>query len=234
MKMKKLMSICAMSLAVVCCTSVTTFAAQNNESRSNAAKKVAENFFNGGRVFDDININIKTPIKNYVEEDLINEIKDLNITYVDSENNETKNILDENLGLNENLDILSEYQDQLKTNGNLETIKDFVKSKLTDYESAANGSLFDDKDQTISLADCIKCDFNVDAYGTLTVGKNMNGKATATLENKRGNILFQVNSENIYNMKNELSGINSWSKLKDWMKNYVDKSTLDGLNALNR
>lgn len=61
----------------------------------------------------------------------------------------------------------------------------------------------------------------------------MNGKATATLE-KNNKILFQVNSQNIYNMKNELSGINSWSDLKTWMKKYVDDSIFDGLKALNK
>ncbi|MBN1060014.1 hypothetical protein FC764_11465 [Clostridium botulinum] len=233
MKIKKLMSICAMSLAVVCCTSVTTFAAQNSDARSDAAKKVTMNFWKEGYVIDGINININTPIKNYVTEDLLDFIKDLEIADFDTSK-----------GIKENLEKISEKQAELKEAGkldelikneeNLMKIKDFVKDMLADYEDAANGDLKDKNGKIISLAECIKYDFNVDAYGNLTVGKNMNGKTTATLEDKRGNILFQVNSENIYNMKSELSGINSWSELKDWMKNYVDKSTLDGLNALNK
>ncbi|MBN1066185.1 hypothetical protein [Clostridium botulinum] len=226
MKIKKLMSICAMSLAVVCCTSVTTFAAQNTDARSDAAKKVTMNFWKEGYVIDGINININTPIKNYVTEDLLDFIKDLEIADFDTSK-----------GIKENLEKISEKQAELKEAGkldelikneeNLMKIKDVVKDMLADYEDAANGDL-------ISLADCIRADFNVDAYGTLTTGKNINGKTTATLEDRRGNILFQVNSENIYNMKKELSGINSWSDLKKWMKNYVDDSTLDGLKALNK
>lgn len=216
MKIKKLMSICAMSLAVVCCTSVTTFAAQNNESRNNAAKQVAMNFYHGERVFNDIKIDINTPIKDYVGKDLINEIKDLDITYVDSKTKEVKNILNENLGLKENLKILSEYQDELKTQDNLLAIKELVKCRLEDYEYG-------------NLAECIKCDFNTDKYGNLTVGKNMNGKTTVTLE-KSNKVLFQVNSQNIYNMKNELSGINSWSELKAWMKNYAPDSIFKDYN----
>lgn len=215
MKMKKLMSICAMSLAVVCCTSVTTFAAQNNEARNNAAREVAMNFYTGGYVFDNISININTPIKDYVGKNLINEIKKLNITYRDSETNKEENILNENLGLKENLYKLSEYEDQLKTNGNLEKIKNFVKGKLDNYEKG-------------NLAECIKSDFNVDKYGSLTVGKNINGKAIVTLE-KNNKVLFQVNSQNIYNMKNELSGIDSWSGLKTWMKNYAPDSMFNEL-----
>lgn len=217
MKMKKLMSICAMSLAVVCCTSVTTFAAQNNESRSKAAQQVAMNFWKNGYVIDGIKININTPINNYATNKLIGEFKGLGT--------EIGVTFDETKGIKENLEKITEDKDKLKTEENLKTIKDFVKNKLTDYENKAKEGKLDD---------CIREDFKVNYYGTLTVGKNMNGKATATLEDKRGNILFQVNSENIYNMKSELSGINSWSDLKTWMSNYVDVSIFDGLKALNK
>ncbi|NFO11356.1 hypothetical protein FDB29_09660 [Clostridium botulinum] len=216
MKIKKLMSICAMSLAVVCCTSVTTFAVQNSDARSDAAKKVTMNFWKEGYVIDGINININTPIKNYATNKLIGEFKGLGTKLGVT--------VDEAKGIKENLEKITEDKDKLKTEENLKIIKDFVKHKLTDYEN---------KSKEGKLDDCIRADFNVGTYGTLTVGKNMNGKATATLE-KNNKILFQVNSENIYNMKSELSGINSWSDLKNWMKNYVDDSTLNGLKALNK
>ncbi|AOR24733.1 hypothetical protein [Clostridium taeniosporum] len=207
MKMKRLMSICAISLAVACCTSASAFAAQTTEGREASAKKLAISFFKENQVIEGIDIRIDTPIEDYATDGLIKEFenlaKDLGI-----------NTFDKTKGIKENLEKIKENQNTLKTTKNLNIIKKFVKGKLNNYEEAEN------------LANVIKRDFKVAKYGDLKIGKNINGKTTATLE-KNNKILFQVNTDNIYNMKNELSGIDSWSQLKTAIKKYAPNSILN-------
>ncbi len=59
----------------------------------------------------------------------------------------------------------------------------------------------------------------------LTVGKNINGKTTATLEDNNGNIAFPINSENINNVRKELENVKNWDDLKSFLK---DNYGIDG------
>lgn len=202
MNMKKLMSIGAMSLAITCCTSITTFAAENVGDRKVAVSKIASNFYKGEKVINNLNITISTPIKDYATTELISEIKDLNIAKFNV-----------NLGIKENLEILMEDRGDLTTDDNLIKIKNFINEKLEDFIEASNNGELD----TI-----VKQYINVGKYGVLTTGKNMEGKTTVSLQNTSGSILLQVNSDDVSEAKDKLTGVNSWSELKEVIGNYFD------------
>lgn len=208
MNMKKLMSIGAMSLAITCCTSITTFAAENVGNRKVAVSKIASNFYKEGKVVNKVNITITTPIKDYATPKLIEDIKGLNI----SEFNIDK-------GIKENLKTLMEDRGDLTTDDNLIKIKNFINARLEEFIDASNDGELD----TI-----VKKYIKVENYGVLTTGKNMEGKTTVSLEDKSGKILLQVNSDEVNELKANLIGVNSWSQLKDFIGNYFDIDSVLG------
>lgn len=200
MNMKKLMSICAMSLAITCCTSITIFAAENVGDRKAAVSNIATNFYKGEKVINNVNITISTPIKDYATKDLIDEIKDLGIAEFNV-----------NVGIKENYAKLMEDRGDLTTNPNLQKVKDFINGKLEEFIDASNDG---------TLAATVKKYIKVQQYGVLTTGKNMEGKVTVSLEDKSGNILLQVNSDEVNEVKDKLTGVDSWGELNDIVKIY--------------
>ncbi|MBN1040009.1 hypothetical protein DVW12_15000 [Clostridium botulinum] len=212
MKIKKLMSICAMSLAVVCCTSVTTFAAQNSGNRREAAKNVAVNFYKGHEVSDTIRITSKTPISQYLKTSFINNLKTNCIDKIGADE------FNPNEGLYDN--YLKNKDSIRKNDENLITIRSCIHDELDGLKNACdNGDIKNYIEDRVILP-----------VGThLTIGKNMNGKTTATVEDNKGNIAFQINSENINNVKKELENVKNWDGLKSFLKdNYgIDKGLLD-------
>lgn len=210
MNMKKLMSIGAMSLAITCCTSISTFAAESAEggNRKTAVSKIATNFYKGGKVINNVNITIDTPIKNYATDELINEIKDLKIADFDV-----------NLGLKENFENIKANQDKITSEENLQKLKDFINVKLDEFIDASNNG---------TLAEKVNEYIKVENYGTLTVGKNMEDKVTVSLEDKSGNILIQVNSDDVNEVKAKLTGVDSWGELKELIGSYFDIDSVLG------
>ncbi|MBN1036861.1 hypothetical protein DWC20_15060 [Clostridium botulinum] len=208
MKIKKLISICAMSLAVVCCTSVTTFAAQSAGNREKAAKKVAINFYKGHEVSDTIKITSKTPISQYLKTSFINNLKTNCIDKIGADK------FNPNEGLYNN--YLENKDSIRKDDKNLIIIRSCIHDELDGLKDACdNGTIKKYVENRVILP-----------VGThLTVGKNINGKTTATLEDNNGNIAFQINSENINNVRKELENVKNWNDLKSFLK---DNYGIDG------
>lgn len=202
MNMKKLMSIGAMTLAITCCTSITTFAAENVGERKVAVSKIASKFYKGEKVINNVNITISTPIKDYATTKLTDEIKDLNIAEFNV-----------NVGIKENLEKIIANKGNITTDPNLQKVKDFINEKLEEFIDASNDG---------TLAATVKEYIKVEKYGVLTTGKNMDGKVTVSLEDKSGNILLQVNSDDVKEVKGKLAEVNSWSELKEVIGNYFD------------
>lgn len=204
MNMKKLMSICAMSLAITCCTSISTFAAEkatDNKNRNEVIGSIAVNFYKGGQVVNNLPIySDKTPISAYFTKTLIDEVKGKNIAP-----------FDESKSAKENFGILMSEKNKYTSDENLKAIKSFVDEKLDEFIEA---------DKAGNLDGVVKKYLKADSYGRLTTGKNMDGKSVVSLLDRSGNVILQISSENVYSVKNELKGVNSWTGLKAVLGNY--------------
>lgn len=219
MKMKQLLSIGALTLTLVTCTSMSVFAAEAVGSRNEAAKNVAIKAWAGKEnVINDVNITINTPVNKYATQELINKVKACVETSIKDKvlatkvNEKIQVMYKDGKGAKE---IFEALQDINQTEGDITTDATFDAAKAA-LQSMLNEFVDANGKSNAELSAMIKTYFNVSPYGTLEYGKNSNNRRVVTLK-KGSKIVFQVSSENVYNLKDELENkINSWSDLKDY------------------
>lgn len=219
MKMKKLLSMGAITLTLVTCTSMSVFAAESVGNRNEAAKKIAMNAWKGQKVINDVSIDADTAVNKYVNQALVDRVKAC----------VSNSIEDKELAKKVNDTIQDMYKNGKGAKEIFEALQDINKTEGTDITTdatfnAAKAALQDMLNEFVDangksnsqLTSIIRTYFNVSPYGTLEYGKNSNNRRVVTLK-KGSKIVFQVNSENVYRLKDELENkINSWSDLKDY------------------
>lgn len=218
MKMKQLLSIGALTLTLVTCTSMSVFAAEAVGSRNEAAKNVAINAWKGQNVINNVSINANTAVNKYATQELINKVKDCVENSIEDKvlatkvNEKIQVMYKDGKGAKE---IFEALQDINQTEGDITTDVTFDAAKAA-LQSMLNEFVDANGKSNAELSAMIKTYFNVSPYGTLEYGKNSNNRRVVTLK-KGSKIVFQVSSENVYNLKDELENkINSWSDLKDY------------------
>lgn len=218
MKMKQLLSIGALTLTLVTCTSMSVFAAEAVGSRNEAAKNVAINAWKGQNVINNVSINANTAVNKYATQALIDKVKACVETSIEDKalakkvNDKIQEMYDSGKGAKE---IFEALQDINQTEGDITTDATFDAAKAA-LQSMLNEFVDANGKSNAELSAMIKTYFNVSPYGTLEYGKNSNNRRVVTLK-KGSKIVFQVSSENVYNLKDELENkINSWSDLKDY------------------
>ena len=219
MKMKKLLSMGAITLTLVTCTSMSVFAAESVGNRNEAAKKIAMNAWKGQKVINDVSIDADTAVNKYVNQALVDRVKAC----------VSNSIEDKELAKKVNDTIQDMYKNGKGAKEIFEALQDINQTQGTDITTdatfkAAKAALQDMLNEFVDangksnsqLTSIIRTYFNVSPYGTLEYGKNSNNRRVVTLK-KGSKIVFQVNSENVYSLKDELENkINSWSDLKDY------------------
>ncbi|WP_113886036.1 hypothetical protein [Clostridium butyricum] len=219
MKMKKLLSMGAITLTLVTCTSMSVFAAESVGNRNEAAKKIAMNAWKGQKVINDVSIDADTAVNKYVNQALVDRVKAcVNNSIEDKElakkvNDTIQDMYKNGKGAKEIFEALQDINQtqgtDITTDATFKAAKAALQDMLNEFVDA-NGK------SNSELSSIIKHYFNVSPYGTLEYGKNSNNRRVVTLK-KGSKIVFQVNSENVYNLKDELENkINSWSDLKDY------------------
>ena len=219
MKMKQLLSIGALTLALVTCTSMSVFAAEAVGSRNEAAKNVAINAWEGQNVINNVSINANTAVNKYATQALIDKVKACVETSIEDKalakkvNDKIQEMYKSGKGAKE---IFEALQDINQTEGDITTDATFDAAKAA-LQSMLNEFVDANGKSNADLDKLIKTYFNVSpSYGRLEYGKNSNNRRVVTLK-KGSKIVFQVSSENVYNLKDELENkINSWSDLKDY------------------
>ncbi|MDU1006543.1 hypothetical protein AB2T63_09415 [Clostridium butyricum] len=219
MKMKQLLSIGALTLALVTCTSMSVFAAEAVVSRNEAAKNVAINAWKGQNVINNVSINANTAVNKYATQALIDKVKACVETSIEDKalakkvNDKIQEMYKSGKGAKE---IFEALQDINQTEGDITTDATFDAAKAA-LQSMLNEFVDANGKSNADLDKLIKTYFNVSpSYGRLEYGKNSNNRRVVTLK-KGSKIVFQVSSENVYNLKDELENkINSWSDLKDY------------------
>ena len=216
MKMRKLLSIGALTLTLTTCTSMSAFAAEAVGNRNEAAKSIAINAWNAKKnIINNIDINAKTAVNKYAKQTLIDKVK----VCVEGA------IEDKALAEEVNNTIQTKYNDGEGAKDIFEALMDINAEKDITNDAtfkAAKASLEDMLAEFVAanekgtLDSTIKQYFNVSKYGTLEYGRNSNNRRVVTLK-KGSNILLQVSSENVYNLQDELENrIHSWADLKDY------------------
>lgn len=219
MKMKQLLSIGALTLTLVTCTSMSVFAAEAVGSRNEAAKNVAINAWKGQNVINKVSIDANTAVNKYAKQALIDKVKACVETSIEDKalakkvNDKIQEMYKSGKGAKEIFEALQDInqtEGDITTDATLDAAKAALQSMLNEFVDA-NGKSNADLDKLI------KTYFNVSpSYGRLEYGKNSNNRRVVTLK-KGSKIVFQVSSENVYNLKDELENkINSWSDLKDY------------------
>jgi hypothetical protein len=219
MKMKQLLSIGALTLALVTCTSMSVFAAEAVGSRNEAAKNVAINAWKGQNVINNVSINANTAVNKYATQALIDKVKACVETSIedkalaDEVNKTIQNMYEDGKGAKEIFEALQEINQtkgsDITTDATFKAAKAALQDMLNEFVDA-NGKSNADLDKLI------KTYFNVSKYGKLEYGKNSNNVRVITLT-KGSKVVFQVSSEEVYDLKNGLENrINSWSDLKDY------------------
>ncbi|MEX0084710.1 hypothetical protein AB2T90_19965 [Clostridium butyricum] len=219
MKMKKLLSVGAITLTLVTCTSMSVFAAESVGNRNEAAKKVAMNAWKGQKVINDVSIDADTAVNKYVNQALVDRVKAcVNNSIEDKElakkvNDTIQDMYKNGKGAKEIFEALQDINQtegtDITTDATFNAAKAALQDMLNEFVDA-NGK------SNSQLTSIIRTYFNVSPYGTLEYGKNSNNRRVVTLK-KGSKIVFQVNSENVYSLKDELENkINSWSDLKDY------------------
>lgn len=222
MKMKKLLSIGALTLAIATCTTIGASAADvaGRDNKRQAMQSIVTNGLNGGKVFNDISISAKTEVGNYLTDTFINETNEflknneLN-TYLDENNNlvtwkieETDNLYVVQKNIVKTLRILNKEQKDEA----VYSIKKYLLSKLEQFENASSES-------NAELVETINKYFKTTKYGTLTVGINSDNAKTVTLV-KSGKIVAQVNTSNVYKVADKLNSIETYEDLKNLILEY--------------
>lgn len=231
MKMKKLLSIGALTLAIATCTTIGASAADVavRDNKRQAMQSIVTNGLNGEEVFNDISISAKTEVGNYLTDTFINETNEflknneLN-TYLDENNNlvtwkieETDNLYVVQKNIVKTLRILNKEQKDEA----VYSIKKYLLSKLEQFENASSES-------NAKLVETINKYFKTTKNETLTVGINSDNAKTVTLV-KSGKIVAQVNTSNVYKVADKLNSIETYEDLKNLILEYYP----DAENYLN-
>ena len=219
MKMKQLLSIGALALTLVTCTSSNAFAYEFYGNRNEAAKNVAMKAWKGQNVINNVSINADTAVKKYATQELINKVKACVESSIEDKalatkvNDKIQEMYDSGKGAKEIFEALQEINQtkgsDITTDETFYVAKAALQSMLNEFVDA-NGKSNADLDKLI------KTYFNVSSYGQLEYGRNSNNVRVITLT-KGSKVVFQVSSEEVYDLKNGLENrINSWSDLKDY------------------
>ena len=220
MKMKKLLSIGALVLAINTCTSISAFAAESVGNRNKAAKEIAMNAYTGREMVNNSNITVNTPVKNYVKQPLVDKIIDCINKGISDENTKQKVVQAIESGyengkgfkdiFNSLVEINNDKNTDITTDETFKVAKKAMEDMLYEFEKA-----YDQGD----LENTIDTYFNVKALtsnGKLYYGKNSNNRLVVTLE-KDGQVILQVSSENVYSLQKEIeNNIHSWADLKEY------------------
>ena len=222
MKMKKLLSIGALTLAIATCTTIGASAADvvGKDNKRQAMQDMVTNGLNGGKVFNNISISAKTEVGDYLTSTFIEETNEflednhLN-TYVDDDNEtvtwkieKTDNLY----AIQKNIVKTLRNLDAVQKDEAVYSIKKYLLSKLEEFENASN-------DSNSKLVEKINQYFKTTKYGTLTIGINSNNVKTVTLvKNKK--VLAQVNTNNVYKVADKLDSIENYDDLKALILEY--------------
>lgn len=216
MKMKKLLSIGALTLTLITCTSMSAFAAEAVGNRNEAAKSIAINAWNAKKnIINNIDINAKTAVNKYAKQTLIDKVKVCVEGAIEDKalakkvNNTIQTMYDNGAGAKDIFEKLMDInaEKDITNDATFDAAKAALEDMLAEFVAANKKGTLDST---------IKQYFNVSKYGTLEYGRNSNNRRVVTL--KRGSsILLQVSSENVYNLQHELENrIHSWADLKDY------------------
>lgn len=215
MKMKKLLSIGALTLTLITCTSMSAFAAEAVGNRNEAAKSIAINAWKEKNIINNIDINAKTAVNKYAKQTLIDKVKVCVEGAIEDKalakkvNNTIQTMYDNGAGAKDIFEKLMDInaEKDITNDATFDAAKAALEDMLAEFVAANKKGTLDST---------IKQYFNVSKYGTLEYGRNSNNRRVVTL--KRGSsILLQVSSENVYNLQHELENrIHSWADLKDY------------------
>ena len=216
MKMRKLLSIGALTLTLTTCTSMSAFAAEAVGNRNEAAKSIAINAWKEKNIINNIDINAKTAVNKYAKQTLIDKVKVCvegaieDKALAEEVNNTIQTMYDNGAGAKdifEELMYINYEKKDITNDATFDAAKAALEDMLAEFVAA---------NEKGTLDSTIKQYFNVSKYGTLEYGRNSNNRRVVTL--KRGSsILLQVSSENVYNLQHELENrIHSWADLKDY------------------
>lgn len=215
MKMRKLLSIGALTLTLTTCTSMSAFAAEAVGNRNEAAKSIAINAWKEKNIINNIDINAKTAVNKYAKQTLIDKVKVCVEGAIEDKalakkvNNTIQTMYDNGAGAKDIFEKLMDInaEKDITNDATFDAAKAALEDMLAEFVAANKKGTLDST---------IKQYFNVSKYGTLEYGRNSNNRRVVTL--KRGSsILLQVSSENVYNLQHELENrIHSWADLKDY------------------
>lgn len=215
MKMRKLLSIGALTLTLTTCTSMSAFAAEAVGNRNEAAKSIAINAWKEKNIINNIDINAKTAVNKYAKQTLIDKVKVCVEGAIEDKalakkvNNTIQTMYDNGAGAKDIFEKLMDInaEKDITNDATFDAAKAALEDMLAEFVAA---------NEKGTLDSTIKQYFNVSKYGTLEYGRNSNNRRVVTL--KRGSsILLQVSSENVYNLQHELENrIHSWADLKDY------------------
>ena len=215
MKMRKLLSIGALTLTLTTCTSMSAFAAEAVGNRNEAAKSIAINAWKEKNIINNIDINANTAVNKYAKQALIDKVKVCvegaikDTALAEKVNNTIQTMYDNGAGAKDIFEALIDinHKEDITNDDTFKAAKTSLKDMLDEFVAA---------NEKGTLDSTIKQYFNVSKYGTLEYGRNSNNRRVVTL--KRGSsILLQVSSENVYNLQHELENrIHSWADLKDY------------------
>ena len=215
MKMRKLLSIGALALTLVTCTSVSVSAAEALGNRNEAAKSLAIKAWKENYVVNNININANTAVNKYAKQTLIDRVKVCVEGSIDDKalaeevNNTIQTMYKNGKGAKDIFEALMAInaEKDITNDATFKAAKASLEDILAEFVAA---------NEKGTLDSTIKQYFNVSKYGTLEYGRNSNNRRVVTLK-KGSNILLQVSSENVYNLQDELENrIHSWADLKDY------------------
>ena len=215
MKMRKLLSIGALTLTLTTCTSMSAFAAEAVGNRNEAAKSIAINAWDEKNIINNININAKTAVNKYAKQALIDKVKVCvkgaieDRALAEEVNNTIQTKYDNGAGAKDIFEALMDInaEKDITNDATFEAAKASLEKMLAEFVAA---------NEKGTLDSTIKQYFNVSKYGTLEYGRNSNNRRVVTLK-KGSSILLQVSSENVYNLQDELENrIHSWADLKDY------------------
>lgn len=215
MKMRKLLSIGALALTLVTCTSVSVSAAEALGNRNEAAKSLAINAWKEKNVVNNININANTAVNKYAKQTLIDRVKVCVEGAIDDKalaeevNNTIQTMYNDGKGAKDIFEALMDInaEKDITNDATFKAAKASLEDILAEFVAA---------NEKGTLDYTIKQYFNVSKYGTLEYGRNSNNRRVVTLK-KGSSILLQVSSENVYNLQDELENrIHSWADLKDY------------------
>lgn len=227
MRKKKLLSMCALALAITASTSVSAFAVTTVKGQQ--AKNTIVNAWKGEKVVSGLLININTPVKNYANKGLVDKIiasvkegiADSNLQNKIAES--IQNNYNDGKSFKELFEGLKEINDN-KENPDATTDKSFEAGKNALIAIQLELLAAADKGQE-KLNEVASKYFNFEKNNTkLTVGKNIAGELVVSLENTRGIILAQVTESDIQELKDAIARreIKTWADINKYY-NIVDK-----------